>query len=75
MNTSIMTFYQYADHIIYPFSIATENAVMLIQEKVETEEMKKMDVSLEQTSSGFKTTTAAKVIATTAPLSDIKERK
>jgi hypothetical protein len=54
---------------------ATENAVMLIQEKVETEEMKKMDVSLEQTSSGFKTTTAEKVIATTAPLRDIKERK
>jgi hypothetical protein len=52
---------------------ATENAVMLIQEKVETEEMKKTDVSLEQTSSGFKTATTEKVIATTAPLRDIKE--
>jgi hypothetical protein len=54
---------------------ATENAVVLIQGKVETKEMKKMDVSLEQTSSGFKTTTAEEVIATTAPLRDIKERK
>jgi hypothetical protein len=53
---------------------ATENAVMLIQEKVETEEMKKKGV-LEQTSSGFKTTSEEKVIATTVPLKNIKEHK
>ena len=51
---------------------ATENAVMLIQEKVETEEVKRKDVSLEQTASGLKTPTTEKVIATTVPLSDIK---
>lgn len=50
---------------------ATENAVMLIQEKVETEEMKKTDISLEQTASGLKTATMEKVIATTGPLSDV----
>jgi hypothetical protein len=52
---------------------ATENAVRLIQEKVETEETKEIDSSLEQTPSGFKTATTEKVIATTAPLGDIKE--
>lgn len=31
----------------------TENAVLLIQEKVEAEEMKKMEGALEQTSSGY----------------------
>jgi hypothetical protein len=51
---------------------ATENAVTLIQKEVETEEMKETDVSLEQTPSGFKTATTEKVIATTAPLEDIK---
>src|ERR687897_1289314 len=54
---------------------ATESAVTLIQEKVETEEMKKKDVSIEETSSGFKTNTEEKVIATTAPLEDIKKYK
>jgi hypothetical protein len=51
---------------------ATENAVMLIQEKVETEEVTRKDVSLEQTASGLKAATTEKVIATTVPLSDIK---
>jgi hypothetical protein len=51
---------------------ATENAVMLIQEKVETEEVTRKDVSLEQTASGLKVASTEKVIATTIPLSDIK---
>ena len=50
----------------------TENAVRLIQKEVETEETKETDVSLEQTSSGFKTATTEKIIATTAPLEDIR---
>ena len=53
----------------------TENAVWLIQEKVETEETKETDVSLEQTSSGFKTATTEKVISTTGPLENIKEHE
>ena len=51
------------------------SALIAIQEKVETEEMKKKDVSIEETSSGFKTNTEEKVIATTAPLEDIKKYK
>ena len=54
---------------------ATENAVMLIQEKVETEEMKKTDISLEQTASGLKTAATEKVIATTGPLSNVKKHE
>ena len=50
----------------------TENAVRLIQKEVETEETKETDVSLEQTSSGFKTATTEKIIATTTPLEDIR---
>ena len=41
----------------------------------ETEETKETDVSLEQTSSGFKTATTEKVISTTGPLENIKEHE
>jgi hypothetical protein len=53
----------------------TENAVSLIQEKVEADEIKKMDAVLEQTSSGFhKTSTTEKLIIPTPTPEDTKMR-